>query len=225
MHKIYYFSTDQTNNKEKNYIYFSILFYVLDIALFFIIGIAEQSTNNIVTGFILIFWLLLTLYLFNFVNFSRITFIGYSLSVAILGIIEEVLVYYNGGGLNGTATSLQQDLILVIPVFVALGVALYLCGKKFGFITPEYYIYGSVYGWILELLIGGKLAYFFLFGGPALVIYGAMLATFAPKEKNQEGKISINMYLSIMIVLVVMFIFMIAGAIVGDTIFRKISKS
>ena len=73
----------------------------------------------------------------------------------------------------------------------------------------------SIYGLILEIIIGGKLAYFYLFTGPALVIYGSMLVAFAPKEYK---------IFEIIIVLVVMFIFMIAGAIIGDTSYTMVGK-
>ena len=217
-----YFVYNLTNSKIKLYIYASLIMYVFDILLFFLIGIVEKSKSNIITSFILIFWLTLTLALYNFIDKMYRTFVYYIVGVMILGVIEETIIYYNGGGLNGEAVSLKQDLLVVVPVFVFLGLALYILNYFFSFVSSDFYVYGSIYGFILELIIGGKIGYFFLFLGPALVIYGSMLATFAPKIPEQTKKISINKVIEIMVVLIVMFIFMIAGAIVGAIMYSAL---
>ena len=49
--------------------------------------------------------------------------------VFILGIIEETVIYYNGGGLGGKALSLSHDLISTTPVFVGIGLGIYLLDK------------------------------------------------------------------------------------------------
>ena len=105
-----------------------------------------------------------------------------------------------------------------------LGVAIYLFKDKFILNASDFYIYGSIYGFILEIIIGGKLAYFYLFTGPALVIYGSMLVAFAPKEYKNIEKENLISYLKTMVILVVMFIFMIAGAIIGDTSYTMVGK-
>ena len=217
-----YFVYNLTNSKIKLYIYASLIMYVFDILLFFLIGIVEKSKSNIITSFILIFWLTLTLALYNFIDKMYRTFVYYIVGVMILGVIEETIIYYNGGGLNGEAVSLKQDLLVVVPVFVFLGLALYILNYFFSFVSSDFYVYGSIYGFILELIIGGKIGYFYLFLGPALVIYGSMLATFAPKIPEQTKKISINKVIEIMVVLIVMFIFMIAGAIVGAIMYSAL---
>ena len=219
MDKFECFVYNLSNKKLKLYVNASLIMYVFDILLFFLIGIAENSMSNIITGFILIFWLILTLALFNFVASKYRTFVFYIFGVTILGIIEETVIYYNGGGLNGTAVSLKQDILLVVPVFVFLGLALYIFKHKFNFVSSDFYVYGSIYGFILELIIGGKIGYFYLFLGPALVIYGSMLAAFAPKLSEQAKKVTLNKIIEIIIVLVVMFIFMIVGAIVGGMMY------
>lgn len=218
------FITDTTDKKSKYFIYASYILYILDILLFFFIGIVESSNSNIVTGLFLIFWIIFTILLFNNFNFKTIKIVYYAILVGLLGTIEEVIVYYNGGGLNGTATSLLQDLFLTIPVFVLLGVALYLFKNKFQLNSSDFYIYGSIYGFILEIIIGGKLAYYYLFIGPALVIYGSMLAAFAPKEYDETKKGKINSYIKTIAIIVIMFIFMIAGAIIGDSMYTLIAK-
>lgn len=217
------FSTDLTDNKSRNYIILTLLWYLVDIIFFIFLGLVESSIINIITGLFLICWLIFTILLFNHFTLKNSNIVFYALGVAVLGIIEETPIYYNGGGLNGTATSLVQDLFLTIPVFVLLGISIYLLKDKFALTSSDFFIYGSIYGVILELFIGGKLVYFYLFGGPALVIYGSMLATFAPKELINK-KQNVNSYLKFIIIIIVMFIFMIAGAIIGDTSYRFIGK-
>ena len=49
-----------------------------------------------------------------------------------------------------------------------------------------------------------------------------MLSTFSHKITEQTKKISINKVIEIMVVLIVMFIFMIAGAIVGAIMYSAL---
>lgn len=217
-----YFVYNLTNQKVKLYIKASLVIYFLDILLFLFIGIVKRSKNSIITGFILIFWLMLTLLLFNFIDEKYRTFGFYLIGLTILAIIEETVIYYNGGGLGGKATSLKQDLLVAVPVFVFLGLALYILKHYFNFTSSDFYVYGSIYGFFIELIIGGKLGYFYLFLGPTLVIYGSMLAALAPKIPEQSKKVTIKKILEIIIVSAVMFIFMIAGAIIGDTLNKMI---
>ena len=49
-----------------------------------------------------------------------------------------------------------------------------------------------------------------------------MLAAFAPKISGQTKKVNINKVIEIIVVLVVMFIFMIAGAIVGAMMYSAL---
>lgn len=222
MLKVNFFMSDETNKIKKYYIFLSIVYYVLDLALFVIIGLTEKSDADLITASILFIWLLGCLILFNLITLKKLNIFIYSILLAILGMGEEVLVYYNGGGLNGTATSLQQDLLLVIPVFAGLGITLYISAIFFDLVASDFYVYGSIYGWLLELVIGGKLIYFYLFGGPALVIYGSMLAVFAPKIPRRNSKLHIHKVLEILFILVLMFIGMITGAIVGGMIYSLV---
>ncbi len=222
MFSFQFFVNYSTNSKKKYYIKGTMILYIFDVFLFFLIGVVERSFQDIITGTFLVFWLVLTVLLFNKFNFKFITIVYYTLFLTILAILEESIIYFNGGGLSGTATSLTQDLVIAVPVFVFLGVSLFILSKYLGLDSSDLYIYGSLFGFLIEILIGGKIVLFYLFGGPALVIYGSMIATFAPKRINENKIQYMNSYLKILIVLIVMFIFMILGAIVGDTAYRML---
>ena len=107
-----------------------IIFYILTTFLFFLSGILEINTQTILAGVILVFWLLFTVLLFT--KFHSSSFLNenfkwfYIPSVFILAIIEETIIYYNGGGLGGAAKSLEHDLLLAVPVFVGIGIGIYL---------------------------------------------------------------------------------------------------
>lgn len=214
-----YFVNNSTNSKLKLFIKASIIFYLLDIILFLVIGIVESRTTDIVNVLFFVFWFFLTILLYTKIDLKDINFVYYTILILILAIIEETIIYFNGGGLSGAAKSLTQDLLLAVPVFVFLGIALFLLKDRFLLTAPDFYTYGSIFGFFIEIILGGKIVLIFLFGGPALFIYGSMLATFAPKNFNTERKSKIGIFLKVVIILVVMFIFMIAGAILGDTIY------
>lgn len=216
------FVNNKTNPKVKLFIKASIIFYLLDIILFLIIGLVESSTTNLVDVLFFVFWFFLTILLYNKLDLKSINFVYYTFLVLVLAVLEETVIYYNGGGLGGTATSLTQDLIHAVPIFVFLGIALFSLKNKFQLTASDFYTYGSIYGFFIEIIIGGKIAFFFLFGGPALFIYGSMLAAFAPKTLNTEKESKINVFLKIIIILIVMFTFMLAGAILGDTIYKML---
>ena len=219
-----YFVNNSTNDIVKLFIKGTIIFYLLDIILFLLIGIIESSGKDIVNVLFLVFWFGLTIILYSKIDLKSINFVYYTLLLLILAVIEESIIYFNGGGLSGGATSLAQDLILAVPVFVILGVSLFLLKDKFLLTASDFYIYGSIFGLFIEIILGGKIAFVFLFGGPALFIYGSMLATFAPKTINTAKENQINLYRKILFILIVMFLFMLTGAIIGDTVYKMIEN-
>jgi len=133
-----------------------------------IIGAIERSIQTIFfMGLILILWFILTRWVFNRSrNYEkRIRYIG---SVFFLAIIEETVIYYNGGGLGGKALSLSHDLISTIPVFVGIGLGIYLSDKWLKLYNGEYFAVGATIGLIIEVFLTGNFMLIVFIGGAAI---------------------------------------------------------
>ncbi|MFX0069777.1 MAG: hypothetical protein ACFFAO_01675 [Candidatus Hermodarchaeota archaeon] len=107
-----------------------LILYCLTTLLFFLVGALEINLQSILAGVILIFWIVFTTIIFKFAHDSEFLKENfrwcYIPAVLILAIIEETIIYYNGGGLGGKAKSLEHDLLLAVPVFVGIAVGIYL---------------------------------------------------------------------------------------------------
>jgi hypothetical protein len=198
-------------------------FYIFTIILFFIFGILEINLQSIIAGIILTFWILFTIFIFKV--FHNSTFLNQSFkhiylpAVFLLAIIEETIIYYNGGGLGGKAKSLEHDLLLAIPVFVGIGIGLYLINLKKRLNPGEFFIIGSIEGFLIEIIFSGNITFILILGGSAMGIYGTMMACFSPKYDNNI-KSSRQIIINIINGTLLCFIFVIIGAIVADTIYN-----
>ncbi len=199
-----------------------LIWYVVDTALFYIIGALLFEIQTVLSGVVLTFWLVLTIFLYNRYHYSeqlkdRFNWI-YVILVFTLAFIEETVIYFNGGGLGGRATSLAHDLVLAVPVFVGIAFGILILHIK-RLLTPgEFFMIGAIQGYLIEIMLAGNIGLAWFLGGPALGIYGSMMACFAPKAKVQDTsthKILIDLILGT----ILCFIFVILGAIIGDTIY------
>jgi len=203
-----------------------IIFYLLTTFLFFLSGILEMNTQTIIAGFILVFWLGFTILLFK--KFHNSIFLNenfrwlYLPAVFILAIIEETIIYYNGGGLGGKAKSLEHDLLLAVPVFVGIGVGIYLLHIKRNLNPGEFFILGAIQGFIIEIAFLGNIVFAIILSGGAMGIYGAMMACFAPAQEDNR-KTSNQLIINLLLGTIICFIFVLIGAIIGDNLYNAIS--
>ena len=206
---------------------FVLAWYLIDTILFFIVGLSEENIQTILTGIFLVFWFILTIILYNETrkiiwlvdNFSKI----YLLLIFVLATLEETLVFLNGGGLGGKATSLTQDLFLAVPVFVGIALGILILDHWIPLTNGEIFVLGAIQGFLVELVISGNLALVWFLGGPALGIYGMMMSSFSKDSVQDETKKSLKYILIIFIVgSVLCYGGAILGAIIGDTLYRAI---
>jgi len=203
-----------------------IIFYILTTILFFLYGFLVINIQTILAGVILVFWLLFTVLLFT--KFHNSSFLNenfkwiYIPAIFILAIIEETIIYYNGGGLGGKAKSLEHDLLLAVPVFVGIGIGIYLLNLKRILNPGEFFILGAIQGFLIEIIFSGNIAFILILGGGAMGIYGAMMGCFAPAQEDNM-KTSKQLIIDLLLGTLLCFIFVIIGAIVGDNLYNAIS--
>ncbi|TFG03199.1 MAG: hypothetical protein EU539_12485, partial [Promethearchaeota archaeon] len=154
----------------QNIIFMILILYCITTLLLFISGIFEASLQSVLAGVILIFWMALTSLIFKFFHdseFLRENFKWiYIPSIFILAIVEETIIYFNGGGLGGKAESLEQDLMLAVPVFVGIAIGIFLMNLKNKLNPGEFFILGAIQGFIVEFLFLGDITtIIILFGG------------------------------------------------------------
>ena len=203
-----------------------IIFYLLTTGLFFLSGILEMNIQTILAGVILVFWFLFTTLLF--IKFHNSSFLQenfkwvYIPTVFILAIMEETIIYYNGGGLGGKAKSLEHDLLLAVPVFVGIGVGIYLLNMKRRLNPGEFFVLGAIQGFLIEIIFSGNIAFIIILGGGAMGIYGAMMACFAPAQED-DTKTTKQLIINLLLGTILCFIFVLIGAIIGDNLYKAIS--
>ncbi len=162
----------------------------------------------------LLVWTLLSITLYRFrPGFFIVTAIS-------LAVIEEVLVYSLGGGLQGKAKSLSQDLILTIPVFTGFVLGWFLSLKIQLWSETALYLGAGLHGFFLEFLTTGlirNLPAVLLLGGPALFIYASIVLIPRP-PLSQTGR-SFSLVLGIGLWWMTL-VFMIIGAVIADHLLR-----
>ena len=99
-------------------------------------------------------------------------------TVLLLSLIEESIAYATGGGLHGAATSLPEDWTRAVPVFLGLGVGLYVAVRTTGLTPGESFVSAGVAGLAIEIGLGASFSPIALgaFGGVAMWIYGTIVA-------------------------------------------------
>lgn len=191
------------------------IWYLIDAGFFMIIGGIDRNIQTIFTGLILIFWFILTRQVFTHSRSweKSIRYIG---SVFILAIIEETVIYYNGGGLGGKALSLSHDLISTIPVFVGIGLGIYLSDKWLKLYTGEYFAVGATIGLIIEVFLTGNFMLIVFIGGAAMGIQGALMVVAAP-ENEVDDRTLVRSGLLHVVSVVISFLIALIGPIVLGT--------
>ena len=216
------FSSESDASYIHKFIRVSLIWYWISTTLFFFFGIIEDDLTTILAGCILIFWYYFTRALFKITKKREISDRAFSylyiIFVFFLAVIEETVIYYNGGGLGGDATSLWHDLSIAVPVFVGISVGILLTHKIKSLTRGEFFILGAIQGFIIEIFIAGNILLFWFFGGGVLGMYGMMMACVLPKTpKINLAKSSI---VKIVLGSILCFFMVILGAIVGDTIYN-----
>lgn len=213
----------------KKFEWIVIAWYLADTILFFLIGVAENNIQTILAGAFLVFWFVLTSSLFTLL--SKIKALGsnfhklYLPTVFVLSLIEETLVFYNGGGLGGKATSLTQDLLLAVPVFLGIAFGILVLDKFTNLSSGEIFAIGSIQGFIIEIIISGNFYFAWLLGGPALGIYGMMMAALHKNESSIKTKRSNKQTFAILTTGTILCLTgAIIGAIIGDTFYSFIKS-
>jgi hypothetical protein len=200
-----------------------LIWYIIDMGFFFFIGAVMSDLQTIFTGIILIFWLALTALIFRLSRTSttlneKFNWL-YLPIVFVLAIVEETIIYLNGGGLGGAALSLQHDLLLAVPVFLGIGTGIYILHFWKRLYSGEFFLLGAIQGFIIEVIFTGNILGVWLFGGAALGIYGAMMGALAPKIEDHHHRSTRSTILLLIAGMILCFVGVIVGAIIGDNLY------
>ena len=86
----------------------------------------------------------------------------------------------------------------------------------------EIFAVGAIQGFIIELFLAGNLSLAWFLGGPALGIYGMMMAAVGKKDSVINEHTVRQVLLVLLLGTLLCFIGAIFGAIIGDTIYNSI---
>ncbi|WP_238516210.1 hypothetical protein [Thermococcus gammatolerans] len=199
---------------------FVLLWFWLDVLLFLLLGLFEYSIRNIFSsGILLLVWLVaLTLprVFRKLEGFGSHPGFTYLLAVLLMALFEETLVTLNGGGLGGRATGLAHDLTIAVPVFVGVGTGFYLAHRMAPMSRGAFFLFGALFGFFIEIVLNGAWSGLVLLGGGAMGLYGMILSAHTPVVERPSP-------LGVKKVLIVTFLgtmFMLVGAVAGDTLWR-----
>ena len=147
--------------------------------------------------------------------------------VFVIALIEETIVYYSGGGLQGAAISLWHDLALAIPVFLMIGVGILITNRIYEMKSGEIFLLGYICGAILEIILP---VHFFnpililLFGGAGAGFYSILYTTFAPVNEILPEQKKVHTIKILLIGTIICFICMIIAGIIGSTLYIMTSS-
>ena len=139
---------------------------------------------------------------------------NFILSGLLLSLIEETLIYSLGGGLQGEATSLADDLIHAMPVFAAIVIGWYFCLVRYDIQPQQLYFVGGLHGVFLELVLSGLILnpiITFLFGGSTIFIYGSILIS--PQQPHGDKQFTVRTAIKWWFIILFLMVF---SGIVGD---------
>ena len=229
--KIFY---DQENPEWlRTIVFIIIIWYIIDVVIFFLLGFL--NILNVLAATNLLILLLLTNYIFMKFRAKQQNTrlkILYLPIVFVIALIEETIVYYSGGGLQGAAVSLWHDLALSIPVFLMIGVGILITNRIKKMNSGEIFLLGYICGAILEIILP---VHFFnpililLFGGAGAGFYSILYTAYAPiPEIAPESEIAPerNKIQSIKILLIgtiICFVCMVIAGIIGSTLYAMTS--
>ena len=207
------------------FVRFAFLWFWLDVLLFLLLGLLEHSIRNVLSSVILLLvWLGAVAFpeIFGKLEWSaNHPGFTYLLAVLLMALFEETLVTFNGGGLGGKATSLTHDLTIAVPVFLGIGMGLYLAHRITPMTRGEFFLFGAIFGFFVEMVLNGAWSGLVLLGGAAMGLYGMILSAYTPATDNPAP---LNAK-KVLIVITLGTAFMLVGAVLGDTLWRLVEGS
>ncbi len=115
----------------------------------------------------------------------------YMLSIFLISIIEETIVYFIGGGLHGLAKSLIHDYIRSIPIFLIHAFLWLKYMNKYEYNEGEIFLLAGLHGFFWEIVVSGIIfnpVLLTLFGGTPFILYGLLVLI----PERPKGKEKIN---------------------------------
>jgi hypothetical protein len=146
--------------------------------------------------------------------------------IFIIALMEETIVYYSGGGLQGAAVSLWHDLALAIPVFLMIGVGILITNRIYKMSSGEVFVLGYICGAILEIILP---VHFFnpililLFGGAGAGFYSILYTAFAPIPETSPERTKGQTLKILVIGTIICFISMVIAGFIGSTLYQLTS--
>lgn len=143
-------------------------------------------------------------------------------SAFVLAVLEETIVYYLGGGLQGTATSLLDDFAGSLPVFLAIIVGWWFVLKRYYYSEESLYLFSGLHGFFMEIIVPGLIfnpVSVILFGGSSIFVYATIIV--CPQRPKAKTDLKETNTLMKVILWFLIIILMVIGGIIGDTL-RKI---
>ncbi|ASA76964.1 hypothetical protein CDI07_01160 [Thermococcus sp. 5-4] len=199
---------------------FVLLWFWLDVLLFLLLGLLERSPRNVLSsGILLLVWcaaVALHKVFEKSVWFEDHPGFTYLLAALLMALFEETLVTLNGGGLGGKATSLAHDLTIAVPVFMGIGTGLYLAHRIAPMSRGEFFLFGALFGFFVEIILNGAWSGLVLLGGGAMGLYGMILSAYTPGT-NSPAPLGVR---KVLIVMALGTAFMFVGSVAGDTLWR-----
>lgn len=212
----------------RTFVYVIMVWYIIDAVIFYLLGFL--NILNVLAATNLLLLLILTNYIFG--NFrakqqqnTRLKIL-YLPIVFVIALIEETIVYYSGGGLQGAAVSLWHDLALSIPVFLMIGVGILITNRIYKMNAGEIFLLGYICGAILEIILP---VHFFnpvlilLFGGAGAGFYSILYTAFAPIPEISPERKKVQTMKILLIGTIICFICMVIAGIIGSTLYQLTS--
>jgi len=132
-----------------------------------------------------------------------------------LVLLEETIVYYLGGGLQGKAISLLDDYAGAFPPFFIFIFGWYFVLKRYQIGDDHLYILAGFHGFFVGIIFTGLIfspIFIILFGGGVFFIYASIILTpTKPKGKKEIYGFSLLGYF-----IVIMILIIIGGMIASD---------
>ena len=111
------------------------------------------------------------------------------LSIFLISIIEETIVYFIGGGLHGLAKSLIHDYIRSIPIFLTHAFLWLKYMSRYEYTEGEIFLLAGLHGFFWEIVVSGMIfnpVLLILFGGIPFILYG-LLVLIPDRPKGEEN--------------------------------------
>lgn len=205
-------------------VYIIIIWFLVDVVLFFLFGLI--NILNIVAAGTFLAFLLVTSSLFKYIRqderFQDKLKYLYLPTIFILSLIEETIIYYSGGGLQGAAVSLWHDLALTMPVFLMIGVGILLTNYIRTMKSGEFFLLGLICGIFLEIILPGhffNIILIILFVGMGAGFYSILYTAIAPVPETYVEHTKIQSLRIILMGTIICIICMIFGGIIGTTLY------